>query len=474
MRPAATLNASGYFYAKLLTRKLGPRHASISLRCYTLVLLMTLFTGGVALCQGPWTFTQIDSNAPSGSTYIVGNLNNSGAVVFVRFEPSGAEEVFLGDGTLNCLVANLNSGPGFNSLSSPTVERNNSSSSVAFHASLAAGGQGIYVGTCNGFPTLTTIVQVPVSVNDGAINDDGVVAFIETSATGTTIWKGDGTNSLEIDSTTSGFFGVPGINNDYFSSSTNLPNSGTVSYYEESSNVSQIELDSDLTKTILTQTCDSLSLRDVLPVINNSGLVAYDGWGIYFVSVCTQSTSSPETVIDSQGTGLPGDVRLGDLNIEGIVAFDRSEAGLTGVGTQLGVVVRTGDILPDGSVVNLAFVGGINDYCQISFLVYDQTGQQTVWRAEPTTCPVQPCAPPTCNASRAAQPNGAVPASLGIGRRLAYVTLDDFLASGWPSPQIDNRPLGTGGATFNKSESLHDTNSSPIGGAGKVGQGSSR
>ena len=74
------------------------------------------------------------------------------------------------------------------------VERNNSSNAVAFQASLTTGGQGIYVGTGNGLPTLTTIVQVPGSVSNGAINDDGVVVFAENDAQGNvnSIWKGDG------------------------------------------------------------------------------------------------------------------------------------------------------------------------------------------------------------------------------------------------------------------------------------------
>jgi hypothetical protein len=471
MKTATSINAKRRPFKKSPSGKPISSRVNNGLRFCTLILVMTLFTSGVGLCQGPWTFTQIDPNAPSGSTYMVGNLTNYGAVTFVRFEPSGAEKVFLGDGTINCLIANLSSGPGFNSLSSPTVERNNSSSSVAFQASLTTGGQGIYVGTCNGFPTLTTIVfQASGSVSNGAINDNGVVAYLETDALGNmSVWKGDGTNSLKIDSTTSVFvtLGIPGINNDYFGSSTNLPNSGTVSYFKAraSGNGARVELDSDLTKTILTQTCGSISLANYYPtVINNDGLVAYSGFSSQGdSSICVQATNVPEQVIAYQPEGLLGGLGNFDVNIEGIVAFTDYIESFSDIQTQLDCCVTTGEL--GGNYVSYVFVGGINDNCQISFLAYYQDGGQGVWRAEPTTCPVQPCAPPTCSATQVAYQHGAVLASIGIDRRLPYGMLDEFLHSAWPMPLTDSQPLGTPGMTSNKSGDFQHTNSALTGGA---------
>ena len=122
-------------------RKLRPHGVKMGLRLCALAGVMMLFTTSVALCQnlGPCALTKI---------------------------------------------ADLNSGPGFLSISGPSITRNESVNivlssgcpstttsgpSVVFSASVNPTGEGIYVGGPNQ-PGLTTIVQGSYGLEHGGIN----------------------------------------------------------------------------------------------------------------------------------------------------------------------------------------------------------------------------------------------------------------------------------------------------------------
>jgi len=166
-------------------RKLRPHGVKMGLRLCALAGVMMLFTTSVALCQnlGPYTFALIDTS-PAGYRYSVGNLSNQGEVTFTRYDPSGAQTVYLGSGGALTKIADLNSGPGFLSISGPSITRNESVNivlssgcpstttsgpSVVFSASVNPTGEGIYVGGPNQ-PGLTTIVQGSYGLEHGGIN----------------------------------------------------------------------------------------------------------------------------------------------------------------------------------------------------------------------------------------------------------------------------------------------------------------
>jgi hypothetical protein len=328
MRNVTETDAVGNLSQVMGGRKPWPYGVKTSLRLCALASLLML-TNGVALCQnlGPYTFTLIDSS-PAGYRYSVGNLSNQGEVAFTRYDPGGAQTVYLGSGGALTKIADLNSSPGFLSISGPSITRNESVNivlssgcpstatsgpSVVFSASVNPTGEGIYVGNPNQ-PSLTTIVQGSYGLEHGGINDNKAVAFYENGGGNGSIWKGDATQTLQIDS--SGIEAQsPVINDDNFGSGIL---SGTVSYY--SATGSQILLDSNLTKNTLATTCGGYAV-DPQTAINNNGLVAFTGRSGNATALCTEQLGGAENLILSNPAGLIADFDGFDINIEGIVAF---------------------------------------------------------------------------------------------------------------------------------------------------------
>ncbi len=285
--------------------------------------------------------------------------------------------------------AGLSSGPGFSFITGPSIERNSITPTVVFKGDWASGnGEGIYVGT--GGPLLP-IVQGSIALNNGGINDCGVVAY--TMGSNDSIWKGDGTNSLMIDSIGGNIIGLgssAGINDDAFGPGIL---SGTVSYLRVTPSTYQIELDSNLAKSTLATSCNAGNLNAQYPPINNAGTVAYSAIIPGGPNLCTKTLTTTENLIAS-GPGVTDYA----VNIEGIVAFDAATGGpdsgiYTGSNLVTDKVVATGDVMPDGSTVTYVALGGMNDNCQISFLVNFVKGGNTghaAWRANATNCSLTP------------------------------------------------------------------------------------
>lgn len=117
----------------------------------------------------------------------------------------------------------------------------------------------------------------------------------------------------------------------------------------------------------------------------------------YDFLLCAKSLHTPEHVI----VNFPEtSVSRPDVNHDGYVVYLAQGIFGDDISSQLGQVVATGQVLPDGNTVTSVFPGGINDNCQISFSVGFTTpgggAGSAVWRADPSSCPALKCAPPIC------------------------------------------------------------------------------
>ena len=391
------------------------------LRTWVLAAVLPALVAGAAMGQnlGPYTFTLIDSQ-PSGYDYRVGNPSNLGQVPFTRYDPNGSQTVYLGSGGGLIQIADLTSPPGFSQIGRPAMTRNEfifffipdpctsatGGPSIVFDVSLLTpGNTGIYVGGPQ-FLGVFPIVQGSFFVQHGGINDNGVVAYTQAdnpSDPARSVWKYDGFNpsgpvQIDVEASHGIPFGPPGINNDYFGSGIL---SGTVAYY--SPNGDKIILDSNLHKSILATSCSGGHGGGVGPFtgINNNEIGAYTGSASGGETICTKGrgATDPENLL---GTLPSGFLSILDVNVEGIVAFEFSQAGFLGIytGTDLvnDRVVANGDVLPDGNTVTSIDFGGINDNCQISFSVHYRTPAgatgSAVWRADAAVCQA-PCPPQT-------------------------------------------------------------------------------
>jgi len=234
------------------------------------------------------------------------------------------------------------------------------------------------------------------------------------------------------------------INDDNFGSGIL---SGTVSYY--STTGSEILLDSNLTKNPLATTCGGYAV-DPQTAINNNGLVAFTGSSGNATALCTEQLGGAENVILSNPAGLIADFEGFDINIEGIVAFVLGFESFLDIYTGPSyedIVVGVGATLPDGNLVTGVDFGGINDYCQMSFSVTFLTpgGAEgsAVWRANPSTCPVQ-CPPDIIcpPASTMHPPHGNVLAAMGTDP--SYLMPNGLLRTGWPLPFSEDGQLRMG------------------------------
>jgi hypothetical protein len=423
-----------------------------------LVVMMLLLITAPAIGQnlGPYTFTPIDTS-PTIGAYYIGNLNDAGVVTFNRFDP-GAEVVYVGSGGPLTKIADLNSNPGFEFINGPTIERNNITPTVVFRGVLSGGaGEGLYVGTGG---ALLPIIQGLDDVNNGGINDCGVVAY--TKNANFSVWKYDGTSSGgpqlidSIGGNTLGFGSFPMINDDTFGSGIL---SGTVSYMRVTSSDTEIELDSNLIKSTLATSCSGApDINAQQPTINNAGVVVYSANTSGSQNLCTKSLSTVENMI----ANIPGIYNY-DINVQGIVAFKAATGGpnygiYTGNNLVTDKVVATGDILPDGSTVTDVYFGGINDDCQIAFYVYFQNGSTTgskVWRANPSKCSGTPT-----NTVGIPYRYGDVMASIGVNAQGKPGAVDEFQPNGSLVQTLINgsgAPI-TKGVTFDVAGNLYVAN----------------
>jgi hypothetical protein len=83
----------------------------------------------------------------------------------------------------------------------------------------------------------------------------------------------------------------------------------------------------------------------------------------------------------------------------------------------------------------------------VTFLTPGGAEGSAVWRANPTTCPVQCPADYTCGPARAMSPGGKALASMGIDLGLGYLLADGFLRTGWSLPFTGDRLPRTGSVT---------------------------
>ena len=174
-------------------------------------LLPFVLTTGSALAVTP-TFINIADTTGPYSTFGNTSINDGGTVAFWATLDAGGKGIYSGSGgpittitTVNGQFSNLNFNPSINN-----------AGVVAFHGDLSAGGEGIFTGS--GGP-VTTVVDTSgplFGVGDPVINTGGTMAFIAAPDAGgwaIVAMNGAMTTIADTSGPLSGFGGGFGFNN---------------------------------------------------------------------------------------------------------------------------------------------------------------------------------------------------------------------------------------------------------------------
>jgi len=329
----------------------------------TLLAVACPVVAGLALpaLAANYTFTNIaDTGGPFDSFGFLPSINTAGTVAFDATLDAGGEGIFIGSGGPTTTIID-NSGQ-FSFFRPPTI---NSGGTVAFGAALDAGGEGIFTGS--GGPT-TTIADDSgqfAGFDTLSINSAGTVAFwarLDTPNDG--IFTGSGGSTTTI-ADRSGLFSqllpVPSINT-----------GGTVAFFATlDGGGNGIFTGSGGPTAAIADDSGPFDLFNESPSINTGGTVAFGatldagGQGIF-----TGSGGLTATIADDSGPFRGFD--WPSINTAGTVAFYATlDAGGHGVFTGDDAVgdkvIRTGEPLFGSTVTDVGFARGLNDNGDIAF-----------------------------------------------------------------------------------------------------------
>jgi PEP-CTERM motif-containing protein len=339
-------------------------------------LILSLPTGGLA---NPltYTFTQVTDSSGAFSRFVGGaSINNEGTVAFLATLRAGGEAIVVGNG--QSTMALYATGGSFSAFGfvAPAI---NDRADVAFVAGLPSGSSGVFTG--NGGPvTIIGDTSGPFSsfINQRPpINNAGVVAFSAVlSAGGEGVFTGRGGSVTTI-----------------------VDSSGPVSNFSFQS-INQdgiVAFSAGLGDAIVTGSGGPVAvLYDTggpfrifrPPDINDTGTVAFFAQlDDSSIGIFTGNGGPVTTVATGSSSFRPFNDPA--LNDQGTVAFTAFLGGGMGMGIFTGPdpggdrVIATGDPLFGSIVVGLDFTPtGLNDAGQIAFAATLADGRQVVARAD--------------------------------------------------------------------------------------------
>ncbi|HEY9710958.1 MAG TPA: PEP-CTERM sorting domain-containing protein [Oculatellaceae cyanobacterium] len=352
-------------------------------------LSLSLLTTSEALA---YTFTRIaDSNDPFGNFGISSpGINNEGTVAFQASLDAGGFGIFTNSNGIITTIADT-SGP-FSILNDPAI---NDQGTVVFNAFLDVGANGNFTNgifsSSNGVITTIADASGPFSLLGAgpSINNEGTVAFgafldtdtgsLDLESTGT-FTSSNGVITTIAD--TSGSFG--GIN--FY---PDINDEGTVVFlaYPRAGGQGIFTSNGGATTTIA-DSSGPFSSFGLSSAINNNGTVAFTARldsGV--VGIFTGSGAATTTIADTNGL-FDGFIFVPEINNAGTVAFVAfPETGGTGIFTGpdpvSDKVIATGDTLLGSTVTSLNFEIGLNDEGQIAFGATLADGTVGIFRADP-------------------------------------------------------------------------------------------
>lgn len=350
------------------------------------VTLLSLLLSAPVFAQTGYTYTLIAESGVVGGGLGAASLNNAGTVAFGAFGNLSAgifRVIYAGDGAALEAIAGTATGP-FATLSAPSL---NDAGAIAFVGTYDAGGQAIVTYTNGAFRVLYStftngfaIISTPAS-----LNNVGQVAFAAGSFNPAqrSVYRGDGRPLTLLPGAQYGIDDrtFPSINDAGFVAYAPV---GFIGPFIQATFLSANNGQQGISIAIFADLFSSVSL-------NNAGQAAFVRISSTFYSVEVGGVGLPisaTTLASTRLTRRGGYLAGVSLNNAGQVAFlfgagTRANI-LTGVGTALHPVIRTGDRLLGSTVTGLNFAReGLNDNGQVAFAAFLADGREVVVRADP-------------------------------------------------------------------------------------------
>lgn len=335
-----------------------------------------------------YSFTRIaDTAGPLSGFNPRVALNNAGTIAFQATLDAGGQAIFTSTGaggqltTIAASIAATSPNSPYRDLfGSPSINNNGT---VAFAAQLTSGGRGLLTSSGGQVTTITTTASGQVAGITGPdINDRGQIAF----SGGDVVYVADGGGRSITTIATSqsvGFFPL--------GSQPSLNNAGTVAFTGAPGEAPPVALFTGNGGQLTRITEGGPFSRVGTPDFNNPGALAFSafrtsgGQGVFVLR-----NGQTSVIADTAGAFATfADVAINDA---GRVVFRGSVrgGGSTGAGIFTGSdpvadrVIRVGDAL-DGSTVSLLVDSrpGFNDRGQIAFLAQLADGRVGIYRADP-------------------------------------------------------------------------------------------
>ena len=354
------------------------------MRSITRFLFLTaLFTWPIHAEATDYTFTKIADTSGPFDYLFTPSINDSGTVAFIATLDAGGEGVFIGNGTTITTVAD-DSGPFFAFAEYLRINNSNKVAFIGWPDTVDRSGVFISDGT-----TTTTIDDTTgpfIEFQGLSINNNNVVAFIGRRLIGgfinktTDVVTGDGTTVTTIADDSGKFDGFY---------ETSINDSGTVAFIATLDAGGKGVFIGDGT-TITTVADDSGPFMFFNGAeINSGGAVAFSaGPDIGGLGIFIYDGIATTKVVDDSG---PFDRLWGfGLNDSGTVAFYARLDGGVAIGIFTGPdpvadkVIQTGDALFGSTVTNIEFYNdALNNSSQIAFRAELADGRQIIARADP-------------------------------------------------------------------------------------------
>jgi subtilase family serine protease len=341
------------------------------------LLLFTVLAGGTPPAADAYTFARI-ADTGGGFTFPdppLPAINGAGSVAFGGVR-SGQEGVFSGTGGSVTTIAVV--GATFSAFGLPAIA---SDGTVAFPASLVAGGAGVFRGSGGGTTIASSAGDLDTFAGACALGAGGVVAFQAVRDDGSQgIFTGVGAAvTVVVDSVSEALteFGVP-----------SLSSTGTVAFraVRTAGGIAIFTAQAGAPAAVVAESGSVFSDFGQFPAINAGGTVAFQaalaggGQGIF--------TAAPGAAPVTVATTEDGFTALGSvaINGNGAVAFLATVGGATGIYTGPDAsrqkVIAVGDALGGSTVVALEFGrDGLNDTGQVAFYAELASGVKSVYRA---------------------------------------------------------------------------------------------